>query len=189
MTNTSSTTPEEFDLDEYLGDVQPPAVSVDVATRLDLHGKLQRLKRRYEAELRATREEESLGGGETSAIAEEYEAVLKELTDSEVTLYLRALGDQELVEVLAEAKKTLPVFDEKHTTLTVFSKAIIGIEKPGKPYRAVEWPIQTVESLFDRLGEQQVKKIIDTYNGAKLALPTVDADFLRKSSGQDDTTA
>lgn len=189
MTNTSSTPPEEFDLDEYLGDVKPPAVSVDVATRLDLHGKLQRLKRRYEAELRATREEESLGGGETSAIAEEYEAVLKEITDSEVTLYLRALSDQELADALTEDREGKADFTEKDATLTVFTRAIIAVEKPGKPYREVRWPAQTVESFFERIGELQVQKIIDTYNGAKKALPTVDADFLRKSSGQDDTTA
>jgi hypothetical protein len=187
MANTNTTTPDDFDLDEFLGDVAPPTVSVDVATRLDLHGKLQRLKRQYEAELRATREEASLGGDEASDIAERYEAVLKEITDSEVTLYLRPLSDEQMAEVLTKAREGKPEFGEKDATLAVFAKAIVAVEKPGKPYREVSWPTQTIESFFERIGELQMKKVISTYNDAKVALPTVDADFLRKSSGPADT--
>lgn len=181
MTKTPAA--DNFDFAEWFGDATPEE-SHDVFTRTDLVGEINRLTRQIEEDDRAAVEsggEKGLGE-EATPDEEKLAELLEEFMASKRTIYLRGLTQDERNKLRKqhEASGNGP----EDWPRRCLSASIVAMRKPGEPRRPTKLTYGAVVKLHAQLGEGQTADLFKKYQQATSGIPTVDADFLQRRSGQ-----
>jgi hypothetical protein len=181
--------PAEFDFDAFLQDAKQPEESVTVYKRADVISELSDLKRRIELEARVNADERSAGDSALTPLEKEYEALLQTFSQSGLTVYVRALSDLELREQREQTEKRTQDMPPQKANVEfgydLLAAAIIAVKPAGGERTPVKFNRDKVEALRRAIGETQVGQILEARQIAQNAVPTVDADFLRKPSGSE----
>lgn len=177
-------TPETFDFADWFGDVGVPEESVDVFTRTDLVGEINALQRAIQEADQASAVEKSLGDE-----MDEQEARLAELlqafSDSKVTFFLRGLTQDERnsIRKAHEASRQ----SDHEFSLRCISRSVVGLRRRGGEREKVTLSLSHVKKLHNQLGEGQTAALFKAFQQATSGVPMVDADFLLRRSGQENT--
>jgi hypothetical protein len=115
--------------------------------------------------------------------------LVETFTSSKLTVFVRALTSDELAD-LREAhdqrtKGMEPNRANKEFGFDLLAAAIISVQPAGEDRYDVRWDVHTVKRLEKAIGPAQMTEILNARQYAQNAVPTVDADFLHKSSGSD----
>ena len=179
--------PAEFDVEGWLQDAQLPEESVTVYKRADIIAELSDLKRRIALEDKATGADRAAGEEALTPLEQEYLAALKTFSESGLTVYVRALTEEELRTQRAateERTKDLPPQEGNlEFGYDLLSLAIIAVKPAGGQRKAVKFTSAKVKALRKAIGDTQVSQILTARQIAQNAVPSVDADFLQKRSG------
>lgn len=180
--------PAEFDVEAWLQDAHLPEESVTVYKRPDVIAELSDLKRRIAQEDKVRNAEERSASEEALTPLElEYEGLLKTFSNSGLTVYVRALSDEEVREqrVATEAAtKDLPVPDQNLAFgYDLLARSICAMKSAGGERRPVTFTPEKVRTLRKAIGDTQVEMIVKARQMAQNAMPSVDADFLLRRSG------
>lgn len=180
----------EFDLEDFLSDAAMPEESAEVYKRANVVGKLASLRRKIELERKAAAVSEKTAGDVDvlGPLEAEYERLVQVFAESQITVYVRALSSDEKFVARRqsdELTKDKPALEQnKHYGWTLLAAAIIAVEPFGKPRVNVNWSVAQVKALESKIGPAQMDHILNAYKVAQGNLPTVDADFLHKPSGE-----
>ena len=184
------TDPTNFDVEAWLSDAALPEESATVYKRPDVVAELTDLKRRIELETRATDAEQSAASKNTrpEALEREYEQLLRTFSDSALTVYLRALTDEELKDLrdefeLGPGKDLTGGAHSLELGYWGLAKAITAVKPAGGERQPVSMTPAKVKALRDAIGSAQMTQVVLARHTAQNNLPSVDADFLRKPSG------
>ena len=187
------TGPETFDLDSWLTDAKLPEESASVYKRPDVIAELTDLKRRIEdarlEEADPTFEKTVATALPSEALAQEYERLLKVFGDSQLTVYVRALTKDAMSalrkthEDKIERGELTEVTSNATFGYDLLSEAIVSVKPAGGKRVDVKFTPKQVKALEVSIGAIQMPAILEARQRAQNAVPTVDADFLRKSSG------
>lgn len=181
--------PDEFDFEAFLQDARLAEESVTVYKRADVISELSDLKRRIQLEDRANGGERSAAEEALTPLELEYQALLETFSKSALTIYVRALTDEEMREqrkLTEERTKNLPPQDANlEFGYDLLARAVVAMKSAGGERRPVTFDASKVKTLRKAIGDTQVDMILKARQMAQNAMPTVDADFLRKRSGED----
>lgn len=179
--------PTTFDVEAWLQDAHLPEESVTVYKRPDVVAELSDLKRRIELEDRAAAAERTAGEAALTPLEQEYQALLQAFSQSGLTVYVRALTDDEMqaLRTSTEANtKALPVEEQnKAFGVALLAAAVVAVKPAGGQRTPATFTPAKVLALKDAIGDVQVSQILVARQVAQNAMPTVDADFLRSRSG------
>ena len=187
------TGPETFDIDAWLTDAKLPEESASVYKRPDVIAELTDLKRRIKdartEEADATFERTASEVLPSQELEAEYESLLNVFGDSQLTVYVRALTKDEMsaLRETHEGKIARGELTEVTSNATfgydLLSEAIVSVKPAGGKRVDVKWTPKQVKAMEQRIGAVQMPAILEARQRAQNAMPTVDADFLHKSSG------
>jgi len=181
--------PAEFDIEAFLQDAKLPEESVTVYKRSDVVAELSDLKRRIALEDRAKTAERSSGEEALSPLEQEYLALLETFSKSALTVYVRALTDEEMRDQRKLTEERTKDLDPKDANLEfgydLLSRAIVGLKAAGGERKLANFTPAKVKALRKAIGETQVSMILTARQMAQNAMPSVDADFLQKRSGEE----
>lgn len=182
-------TPGEFNFEGWLQNAQLPERSALVYQRADVLSELADLKRRIELEDRVASDERSAAEADLSPLEKEYESLLQTFSKSALTVYVRALTEEELQ---AQRKKTEErTKDMDHLKANeqfgydLLCLAIVAVKPAGGKRTPVTLTRDQVEDLRKAIGDTQVTEILRARMTAQSAVPDVDADFLQRRSGSE----
>lgn len=184
MEDINEETPETFDFADWFGNKGVPEESVDIYTRTDLVGEINRLQRAIEENDRVNAVERSLGDEmdeEETRLAE----LLDEYTASKVTFYLRGLTQDERNSI-RKAHEASREGDE-HFPVRCVAKSIVALKRPGQERTKASMSVTHVRKLHRQIGDGQMARLFQTYQQVTSGVPIVDADFLLRRSGPEDT--
>lgn len=180
----------EFDLEDFLSDAAMPEESVEVYKRANVVGKLSTLRRKIELERKAAAVSEKTAGDVDvlGPLEAEYERLVKIFAESQITVYVRALSSDEKFVARRDSemrtKESTQIEQNKHYGYSLLAAAVVAVEPFGKPRVNVNWSAAQVKALESKIGPAQMEHILNAYQVAQGNLPTVDADFLHKPSGE-----
>lgn len=181
--------PAEFDVEEWLQDAHLPEESVTVYKRADVIAELSDLKRRIALEDRARGAERSSGEEALSPLEQEYLTLLETFSRSALTVYVRALTDEELrtqrKETEERTKDLPPAEANLEFGYDLLALAIVGIKTVNGERRKANFTPAKVKALRKAIGDTQVSQILTARQIAQNAMPSVDADFLLRRSGEE----
>jgi hypothetical protein len=181
--------PAEFDVEEFLQDARLPEESVTVYKRPDVIAELSDLKRRIQLEDRLRTDEQSAAEMSLTPLEQEYEALLQTFSRSAVTVYVRAIPDEEIAEqrkLTEERTKGMPPQDANlEFGYDLLARAIIGMKPAGGERKPVTFTPAKIKTLRKAIGDTQVDLILKARQIAQNAMPSVDADFLLRHSGEE----
>lgn len=181
--------PAEFEFEEWLQDARLPEESVQVYKRADIIAELSDLKRRIALEDRAASDERTAEDAALSPLEEQYLAALKVFSESALTVYVRALTEEELRlqrKATEERTKELPPLEQNlEFGYDLLAASIIALKPAGGQRKPVKFTPAKVRALRNAIGDTQVEQILTARQIAQKAMPSVDADFLQKRSGGD----
>lgn len=185
---TAPSDPADFNVEAWLQDAALPEESCTVYKRPDVIAELSDLKRRIELEDRAAAaDDRTAGDAALTPLEQEYVALLETFSQSALTIYVRALTEDELRALrteVTERTKALPSDRQNEEFgLALLAGAIVAVKPAGGDRAAVKFTPARVKALTDALGQAQVSQVLQARLQAQNALPTVDADFLLKRSG------
>lgn len=180
--------PTNFDVEAWLSDAALPEESATVYKRPDVVAELTDLKRRIDLETRATDAEQSAASKRPDALVREYEQLLHTFSNSALTVYVRALTDDELKAVREEfaagpGKDLTGSAESQELGYWGLSRAITAVKPAGGERQPVVMTPDKVKALRDAIGSAQMTQVVLARHTAQNNLPSVDADFLRKPSG------
>ena len=178
-----------FSVDDWLQDAALPEESAMVYKRADVLSELSELKRRIELEERVADAEQSAGqASTTAALLAEYEALLHTFSASGLTVYVRAITDDERAGLrVAHETRTRgwePKVANEAFGYDLLSLAITHVKPAGGERTPVSFTVAQIEALEKSIGNPQMQQILKARQVAQNALPAVDADFLRRPSGE-----
>lgn len=177
-----SATPETFRFDDWFQDANLPESAADIFTNSAVLGDLTDLQHRIEEESAVVEAEPTVGAKSTLRKLEaEYKALAEQFMSSKITVYVRALTATERVAVRAEHDKAKEANEE--FIFRILALSIIGMKKPEGERVAATLTVDELRNLYSRIGDTQLTAIYNAQLTATNAMPTVDADFLRKLSG------
>lgn len=188
-----------FDVEDWLEDAHLPHTSVDVYKAGLLPAEAADLQRKLEDERALENTERSAADVDRFAELERrYLQVVGAWVASKITIYVSALPSEVIRDLrtqhdLQHAGKD-PVVANEIFGYELLAKCIIGVAETGVDYTdedgtpalygPVSWEMRHVRALARKIGGAQMAQLIAARQTAQNALPTVDADFLRKSSGE-----
>lgn len=201
MTENTAPVNKSFDVEDWLLDAKLPHESVDVFKAGELPAEAKAIQRQLEVE--RSLENVDRTSADVSRFAElerRYIQVVGAWAASKITIYVSAIPPEKMRELRVE-------HDAKHEDMidkalaneifgyTLLAKCIVGVAETGVKYTdedgapalygPVSWASNTIRGMAKKLGPAQMSLLIAARQNAQNALPTVDADFLRKNSGQD----
>jgi hypothetical protein len=181
--------PAEFDFEEFLSDARLAEESVTVYKRADVIAELSDLKRRIQLEDRANGGERAASEEALTPLEQEYKALLETFSESALTIYVRALTDEELREqrkLTEERTKELPPQDANlEFGYDLLARSIIAMKSARGERKPVTFNASKVKTLRKAIGDTQVDMILKARQMAQNAMPSVDADFLLRRSGEE----
>jgi hypothetical protein len=182
--------PFTFDVESWLTDAALPEESATVYKRADVVSELSDLKRRIDIETRSTDPEQSSAAKRPAGLERQYEELLHTFSDSALTVYVRALTDDELTAVREEfeAGPGKDLTGGAHSLQLGYwgiARSIIAVKPAGGTRQPVTMTPDAVKAMKDAIGSAQMAKIVVARKRAQDGLPQVDADFLRKRSGSE----
>ena len=187
MIETITQDPATFDVEGWLQDASLPEESVTVYKRPDVIAELSDLKRRIEMEARAAGAERSASDAALTPLEQEYMGLLETFSQSALTVYVRALTADELKAQRAETEartKDMPPNDANaEFGFDLLAAAVVAVKPAGGERTPVKLSSDKVKALRNAIGDTQVSQILTARQIAQNAMPSVDADFLRKRSG------
>lgn len=189
-----------FELYDWLQDANLPHDSADVYKAGLLPAEAATLQRQLEVERGLENVERS--AAETDRFVElelRYRDVLAAWAASKITVYVSAIPPEEMRELRkAHDVKTAgmdtsvanEIFGYEILAASIIGVAEVGVsytDEDGNPalFGPVNWEMRHVRALAKKVGDAQMSHIIAARQTAQNKLPNVDADFLRKSSGED----
>lgn len=187
-----------FSMEDWLLDANLPTVSVDLYKNGSIPGEAKALQRQIEIERGMDVEEKTaVDKSRLKKLEKQYTEVLKRWADSRITVYVSALSATTFRELRAENEtehegKDTAVVNELYG-YSILSRAIVGIAEAGAtythedgtpaPYGPVSLPMNQIRGMERKLGPVQMGRLLQARQEAQTLLPEVDADFLRRSSG------
>lgn len=182
--------PATFDLDSWATDASLPQESADVYKRADVVGELSALQRKIAVRRDAAKGEKTAGGDkELTEMERRYDELVETFTGSKLTVFVRAITSDELADIRAahdeRTKGMEPSRANKEFGFDLLAAAIISVQPIGGERYDVCWDVHQVKRLEKAIGPAQMTEILNARQYAQNAVPTVDADFLHKSSGSD----
>lgn len=187
MTETTTQDPAAFDVEGWLQDAKLPEESATVYKRADVVAELSDLKRRIELEARAAGAEYTAADPALTPLEQEYQKLLETFSESALTVYVRALTEQELrtLRATSEAatKGLTPDEQNEHFGYEILAKSITAVKAAGGGRQHVVFTPAKVKALKDAIGTAQMTVVLNARLIAQNAVPNVDADFLHKRSG------
>ena len=191
MTDTTTptvpnSTPESFSVAAWFAGAGLPESSADIFTNAAVLSDLAELQRRMDVEVKVDQAERTAGSKAAKrTLEDEYVALAKKFTDSKITVYVRALPSterKEIREAHSLAQKESGEADQGFI-FRCLSATIVGLKKADGQRIPATLTYQEVEQLFGLVGDTQLQTVYNAQLTATNAMPTVDADFLRKLSG------
>jgi len=182
--------PSTFDLDAWATDASLPEESADVYKRADVIGELSALQRKIAIRREAFKGEKTANGDkELAAMERRYTELVETFTGSKLTVFVRALTSDELADLREAHDERTKGMDPKRANkefgFDLLSAAIISVQPAGEERHDVRWDTHTVKRLEKAIGPTQITEILNARQYAQNAVPTVDADFLLRSSGSE----
>ena len=180
--------PATFDLDAWATDANLPEESADVYKRADVIGELSALQRKIAIRRDAAKgEKTATGDKELTEMERRHTELVETFTGSKLTVFVRALTSDELAD-LREAheertKGMEPKRANKEFGVDLLAAAIISVQPAGEERYDVRWDTHMIRRLEKAIGPAQMTEILNARQYAQNAVPTVDADFLLRSSG------
>lgn len=179
--------PAAFDVEAWLQDASLPEESVTVYKRPDVIAELSDLKRRIELEARSAGEERTSSEAALTPLEQEYMDLLQTFSESALTVYVRALTADELkaqrAVTDARTEDMLPNDANAEFGYDLLAAAVVAVKPAGGERTPVTFTSNKVKALRNAIGDTQVSQILTARQIAQNAMPSVDADFLRKRSG------
>lgn len=187
---TESLNPTTFDLDAWATDAGLPEESADVYKRADVVGELSALQRKIAIRHDAAKGEKTANGDkELTDLERRYDELVETFTGSKLTVFVRAITSDELNDLREEHEKVTknwePLRRNKEFGFLLLSKAIVSVQPAGGERHDVRWSLHQIKQLEKAIGPAQMTEILNAREYAQNAVPTVDADFLHRSSGSD----
>lgn len=182
--------PSTFDLDAWATDANLPEESADVYKRADVIGELSALQRKIAIRRDAAKGEKTANGDkELLEMERRHTELVETFTGSKLTVFVRAITDDELADLReAHDKRTKGMEPKRANTefgYDLLAAAIISVQPAGEERYDVRWDVHQIKRLEKAIGPTQIKEILNARQYAQNAVPTVDADFLHRSSGSD----
>lgn len=180
----------EFDLEAWVTDASLPEETADVFKRADVVGELSALRRRIELLQESGSTEKAAGEtSELKQLTEQYDALVKTFTDSMLTIYVRAITSDEREELrLAHEERTKnwdPQRRNREYGFDLLAASICAVRPLGGERTPVRFDVHKIKQLEKAIGAAQVSMLLTARDIAQNQVPTVDADFLLKSSGSE----
>lgn len=192
MTETPEQHPAAaFNVEDWLQDAHLPEDSADVYKRADVIGELHLLRRQVDLQREAAADPERTAGdaAELTPLEKRYEELLETFADSQLTVYVRALGPDERRAVRAESeartKDLTPEEQNADTGYAILSAAVVAVRPYGGERTPVTWTHTQVRAMENKIGGVQMQQVLLAYQAAQNRVPAVDADFLHRRSGED----
>jgi hypothetical protein len=182
--------PATFDLDAWATDANLPEESADVYKRADVIGELSALQRKIAIRRDAAKgEKTATGDKELAAMERRHTELVETFTGSKLTVFVRALTSDEMEDLRAaheeRTKGMEPKRANKEFGFDLLAAAIISVQPAGEERYDVRWDTHMIKRLEKAIGPAQMTEILNARQYAQNAVPTVDADFLLRSSGSD----
>lgn len=180
--------PATFDLDAWATDANLPEESADVYKRADVIGELSALQRKIAIRRDAAKGEKTAKGDkELTEMERRHTELVETFTGSKLTVFVRALTSDELEDIREAHEERTKGMDSKRANrefgFDLLSAAIISVQPAGEERYDVRWDVHTIKRLEKAIGPAQLTEILNARQYAQNAVPTVDADFLHRSSG------
>jgi len=179
--------PATFDVEDWLTDAALPEESATVYKRPDVIAELTDLKRRIGIESRANEVEQTAGSKRADTLEKEYENLLHTFADSALTIYVRALSPDELKALRAAHEERTTGMDSLAANaeygFDLLAASITHVKPAGGKRLPANLTPAKVKTMEEAIGGTQMTTVLAARQQAQNALPTVDADFLRKPSG------
>ena len=165
-------TPQDFDVDAWLDDAERPARSVTVYQKSGLIADLDRLAEQIKNADDDIEEVDgpSAGGSASGKLRAEYAKLAKQFHDSALIIRVEGRDTHERIKI-ADGVKDIGMKDA-----AVLADAITS----------PKFTPEQVIRLVEKIGGAQAGLIVERFNEASEAIPTVSADFLPKPSTPDD---
>jgi hypothetical protein len=180
-----------FNVDDWLQDARLPEESADVYKRADVIGELGALRRKIDVQREAAASPERTAGdaAELTPLEQQYEALLQTFADSQLTVYVRALGPDERRAIRedseARTKDQPPLDQNADHGLAILSAAVVAVRPYGGQRVDVTWSRDQVRAMENKIGGTQMQQVLHAYQAAQNRVPAVDADFLHRPSGEE----
>lgn len=189
----SAVTPFTFDVEAWLTDAKLPEDSATVYKRPDVVAELSDLKRRIEIEARVNDPEQTAASKRSATLENEYEELLRTFSDSALTIYVRAIIGERLKEIRDEYIAGPGKAQDEDTRnaeigYITIAESIIAVKAAGGQRQPAKFTAESIKAMRDKIGATQMLLIVAARKRAQDALPSVDADFLRKRSGSETGT-
>lgn len=193
---TEELDPKTFDINAWLDDAHLPEESTRIFKRADLLGRITALQEKLKDE--AAADGDNLAGSvEFAKAAEEYEALLEEFGASALTVYVSAVPSSKVREIQKEhgfpwgkptggKKEALEEARELaliELNYAVLAEAVVAVAGPDGQRVAVNWSVEDLKKMEDRIGSGQFQDIIQAKYAAESRVREPNADFLAKLSG------
>ena len=180
--------PATFDLDAWATDASLPEESADVYKRADVIGELSALQRKIAIRREAFKGEKTANGDkELTDMERRHTELVETFAGSKLTVFVRALTSDELADLREAHDKATQGMDpqraNKEFGFDLLAASIISVQPAGEERYDVRWDTHMIKRLEKAIGPAQMTEILNARQYAQNAVPTVDADFLRKSSG------
>lgn len=194
MTETTETHPAAgFNVEAWLQDAQLPEQSADVFKRADVGGQLSALKRQIELHRKAAAITAERTAGDTNELNElekQYAHLAETFAASMITVYTRALSPGEKRDMRASHEKRVKDLDPQQQNeeygYDLLAASIVAVQPFEGERTPVSWTPEQVRAMENAIGSAQMSQVLKAHQIAQNALPVVDADFLRKPSGEGD---
>lgn len=180
--------PATFDLDAWATDANLPEESADVYKRADVIGELSALQRKIAIRRDAAKgEKTATGDKELTEMERRHTELVETFTGSKLTVFVRALTSDELADLREAHDERTKGMEPKRANAEfgfgLLAASIISVQPAGEERYDVRWDTHMIKRLEKAIGPAQMTEILNARQYAQNAVPTVDADFLLRSSG------
>lgn len=190
MTESQNHPAAEFNIEDWLQDARMPEESVDVYKRADVIGELSALRRQIEVHRQAHAGTERSAGdsNELTDLEQRYSDLVETFASSQLTIFTRAISPDEkrAVRKASDERTKDKTPDEQNSDFgyELLGRSIIAVQPFEGQRTPVSWDHATVRSMENAIGQTQMSAVLKAHQLAQNRLPSVDADFLQKPSGE-----
>lgn len=188
--------PKTFDIDAWLQDAHLPEESVRIFKRGDLIAQLTALQEKLK-DLTESDGGSLAGSVQLGKAREEYEALEAEFKASALDVYVSAVPSSKVRKIQKEygfprknptgghkdALEQAREFALIELNYAVMAESVVAISEPDGERVPVEWSIDQIKALEDRIGSGQYQAVVQAKYQAESRVKEPDADFLHKLSG------
>lgn len=187
---TENLNPAEFNLEDWALDANLPEESADVYKRADVVSELSALKRQIALHREAFGGEKTAGEESGLSVLEaKYAELVETFGSSLLTIYVRAITSDERETLRAAHEERCKNWDPQRRNreygFDLLAASITAVRPLGGERTPVRWDVHQIKRLEQAIGGSQMSLILTAREVAQNQVPTVDADFLLKSSGSE----